>query len=97
MPEGTRWTEPDGGYQVWVELPEELDSRALLAPAERAGVAFAPGYQFHHDARPSHALRLTTAMADVADIERGVAALAQVASDELDAGARQPRTRSINA
>jgi len=96
MPAGTRWTEPEGGYQVWVELPAGLDSRALLAPAERAGVTFAPGYQFHLDARPSHALRLTTAMADVDVIERGVAALARVVNEELEDRAQRPRARGIN-
>lgn len=25
MPEDTRWTRPDGGYQVWVDLPRDID------------------------------------------------------------------------
>ncbi len=83
LPEGSRWTEPEGGYQVWVELPEGLDSRALLPVAHQAGVAYAPGYQFHHDGRPSRALRLTTALADCAAIERGVAALGEALRREL--------------
>ena len=38
MPEGTTWTRPEGGYQLWVELPFEVDTRDLLADAARAGV-----------------------------------------------------------
>ena len=59
MPEGTRWTRPEGGYQLWVELPEGLDTRDLLADAARAGVLFSPGSLFMPDARPSSAMRLT--------------------------------------
>jgi DNA-binding transcriptional MocR family regulator len=78
MPEGTRWTTPDGGYQVWLELPDAIDTRDLLADAVAAGVLFAPGAQFHHDGRPSNAMRLTFAMADEAALDRGVERLARV-------------------
>ena len=78
MPEGTRWTEPEGGYQVWVELPERIDTSELLPDAVGAGVLFAPGAQFHHDGRRSSCLRLTFAMADEAALRRGVAALGEV-------------------
>ena len=30
MPEGTSWTHPNGGFFVWVTLPEGLDSQAML-------------------------------------------------------------------
>jgi GntR family transcriptional regulator/MocR family aminotransferase len=78
MPEGTTWTRPDGGYQRWVELPEEIDTRDLLAEAARAGVLYSPGTLFMPDARPSSAMRLTVACADEAQIERGVSALGEV-------------------
>ena len=89
MPEGTRWTRPDGGYQVWVELPEEIDSRVLLRDAQTAGVVFAPGHQFHHDGRPSSGLRLTTALADSNEIRRGIEILAGLVRTQL--AARAPR------
>lgn len=78
MPEGTRWTTPEGGYQIWVELPASVDSSELLADAVGAGVLFAPGAQFFHDGRPSHCLRLTFAMANEEALRRGVRALAGV-------------------
>ncbi|HVP29473.1 MAG TPA: PLP-dependent aminotransferase family protein [Myxococcota bacterium] len=83
MPEGSRWTEPEGGHQVWLELPSGLDSRDLLADAARAGVLFAPGYQFHHDGRPSSGLRLSLALADEGSIRRGVAALGRVVRERM--------------
>ena len=63
MPEGSRWTHPEGGYQVWLELPGALDTRDLLADAVAPGVLFAPGSQFYSDGRPSNGLRLSFAMA----------------------------------
>jgi DNA-binding transcriptional MocR family regulator len=80
MPEGTRWTTPTGGYQVWVELPFEIDTGDLLADAVGAGVLFSPGSQFNHDGRASRCMRLTFAMADADDLRRGVEALAGVIS-----------------
>ncbi len=78
LPEGSRWTRPDGGYQVWVELPLGIDTSELLPDAVAAGVLFAPGAQFHHDGRPSNALRLTFAQADEAALRRGVKILGDV-------------------
>jgi 2-aminoadipate transaminase len=83
MPPGARWTTPQGGYQVWVELPEGIDTSDLLADAVGAGVLFAPGAQFHHDGRPSSGLRLSFAMADEASVRRGVAALGRVIRERL--------------
>lgn len=91
MPPGVRWTTPEGGHQVWVELPEEIETRDLLAEAARRGVLFAPGSQFHHDGRPSNGLRLSIAVADEASIRRGVAALAGAICDRLS---RSERGRS---
>ncbi len=83
MPPGTRWTEPEGGYQVWVELPEGFDTAALLPDAVAAGVLFAPGSQFHADGRTSRCLRLTFSMAGEDALRHGVAALARVLKERL--------------
>ena len=40
MPPGTTWTEPKGGFFVWVTLPEGLDSQAMLPRAVTARVAY---------------------------------------------------------
>lgn len=83
MPAGVEWTRPDGGYQVWAELPAPLDSRDLFADASREGVLFAPGHQFHHDGRPSRGLRLTFALADEEAIRIGVERLGRLVRARL--------------
>lgn len=83
LPQGATWTRPEGGYQVWVELPFEIDTRDLLADAARAGVLFAPGSQFLPGHGPSQCLRLTMAQADEEEILRGVAALGRVVRERM--------------
>jgi GntR family transcriptional regulator/MocR family aminotransferase len=86
MPEGTRWTTPEGGHQVWVELPGGIDTGDLLPDAVRAGVIFAPGFQFRHDRRASSGLRLSIALAKEEEIRRGVRQLAEVVRERLRPG-----------
>ena len=88
MPPGARWTRPEGGYQVRLELPAGIDTGELLADAVAAGVLFAPGFQFQHDGRPSNALRLTFAMADEKELCRGVKALSEVVRARLESEPR---------
>jgi DNA-binding transcriptional MocR family regulator len=96
MPPGTRWTRPDGGYQIWVEFPEGVDTGAMLADAGRAGVLYAPGYQFYCDGRDSSAMRLTVAMADERALRRGVATLGELARRRLDQAPRQEQAAAVH-
>ena len=96
MPEGARWTSPDGGYQRWVELPAGLDTRDLLGEAARAGVLYSPGTLFMPDARASSAMRLTVTGADEAAIERGVAVLGEVVRASVPTRAMAARTGGMH-
>lgn len=46
MPEGMRWTKPDGGMFVWAELPRGLSGDAVFPRALEQRVAFVPGSSF---------------------------------------------------
>ena len=83
MPAGSHWTRPEGGYQVWLQCPDGIGSSDLLPDAAAAGVLFAPGSQFHHEARASSALRLSISMADAVQLERGVERLALCIREHL--------------
>lgn len=96
MPEDARWTHPEGGYQLWLELPAGLDTRILFAEAKQSGVLFAPGYQFHHDGRPSNAMRLTTALANAEEIRRGIEILGGVVKRHLPHVRQAARDTSIH-
>ncbi len=76
-----RWRVPGGGMFFWVELPEGVDSEALLAKAVERGVAFVPGAPFFAGAPRRNTLRLSFVTLGVEAIERGVAAIAAALRD----------------
>jgi len=46
FPRGTRVTRPEGGFVLWVEMPEEVDAFRLYEEALRKGISIAPGTIF---------------------------------------------------
>ena len=73
---GVRFTEPDGGYFLWVELPEDVDVDKLLPAAAERGVAVVKGSDFLLDGG-KHALRLAYSAVTVEEIDEGVRRLAE--------------------
>jgi 2-aminoadipate transaminase len=76
MPEGVSWTRPAGGFFVWLTAPEDVDTRALVTPAARLGVAYVPGAPFYTDSRGGNQIRLSYSRADEASIDEGIRRLA---------------------
>jgi DNA-binding transcriptional MocR family regulator len=70
-----RWSRPEGGYFVWLELPEELDASELLFRAQEAGVTFVPGADFGGE--PNTA-RLAFSFVSPTEILDGVSRLAKL-------------------
>ena len=83
-PLACRWQMPGGGMFFWVELPEGVDSEALLVKAVARGVAFVPGAPFFAGAPRRNTLRLSFVTVGVEAIERGIAALAAALRDQQD-------------
>jgi 2-aminoadipate transaminase len=52
------WTDPDGGFFLWVTLPEDVDTQALFEVALAEGVAFIPGPAFSPTGQFRNALRV---------------------------------------
>jgi DNA-binding transcriptional MocR family regulator len=79
MPQEVAWTEPEGGFFVWVTLPPHIDAAELLRRAVAdAKVAFVPGAAFFPDRSGQNTLRLSFSLNDEATTERGVARLAEI-------------------
>ncbi len=75
FPEGSRWSEPEGGYFLWIDLPTGVDADDVLARATEAGVTFVKGADFYMGAGGEQALRLAFSFASVAEIEDGISCL----------------------
>lgn len=58
MPEGVRWTEPEGGLFLFITLPEHMDSEDLFKIAIDEKVAFVLGKVFHCDGSGKNTMRL---------------------------------------
>jgi DNA-binding transcriptional MocR family regulator len=61
FPEQTKLTRPAGGFVLWVELPETVDSLRLYKQAQRAGIAITPGYLFSATEQYNNFIRLNAA------------------------------------
>ena len=85
MPAGTTWTTPEGGFFVWVTLPEGLDTYPLLHKAIDAGVVFIPGAAFTPSDEPSNKLRLAFSAVPPEAITEGVRRLAPVLQEAIAA------------
>ena len=77
LPEA-RFHPPQGGYFLWVELPEGTDVAALFDAAKERGVVFVKGTDFMLQGG-ENALRLAYSGVTPAEIEAGVGRLAEAA------------------
>jgi 2-aminoadipate transaminase len=88
LPAGTRWTQPQGGMNLWVRLPEPLDAGELLPRAQKEGVAYLPGRYFAVSRLDPGALRLSFAGLEPDQIREGLAVLGRIVAEELAKASR---------
>lgn len=84
LPAGCSWTKPDGGFYVWVTVPEGVDTKAMLPRAVTARVAYASGTGFYADGFGSRQMRLSYCYPTPERIREGVRRLAAVLESEMD-------------
>ena len=88
LPAGTRWTQPQGGMNLWVRLPEPLDAGELLPRAQKEGVAYLPGRYFAVSRLDAGAMRLSFAGLEPEQIREGLAVLGRIVAEELSRASR---------
>ena len=72
FPPEARWTRPEGGLFLWVELPEHISGEQLLEDAVRERVAFVPGTSFFAEAPRHNFIRLNFSNQSPELIEEGI-------------------------
>ncbi|GAA3462191.1 PLP-dependent aminotransferase family protein [Saccharothrix longispora] len=77
-PEGTRWTDPDGGMFVWLTLPGDVDTGELVGKALERDVAFVPGAAFYATTPDRSTMRLSFTTNAPDGIAEGMRRLATV-------------------
>jgi DNA-binding transcriptional MocR family regulator len=86
MPPGTTWTLPDGGFFIWVTLPDGVDAQRMHPQVQELGVEYLPGPACFTEDAGRNQIRLSFSF--VADdlIEQGIRVIGEVAQSELREG-----------
>ena len=79
------WNVPDGGFYVWVGLPEGLDAKDMLPRAVTNLVAYVSGTAFYAGGRAGQDhLRLSFCYPEPTEIREGVRRLSGVVTRDLE-------------
>jgi DNA-binding transcriptional MocR family regulator len=78
------WTVPNGGFYVWLTLPDHLDSKAMLPRAVKELVAYTPGTAIYADGGGRNKIRLAFCYPTPDFIREGIRRLTTVINGELD-------------
>ncbi|MEW6340730.1 MAG: PLP-dependent aminotransferase family protein [Paraburkholderia sp.] len=79
FPAGTRISSPAGGYVLWVELPQKVDSMKLYQLALENGITIGPGYMFSITDNYRNFIRLNYSTPWSSEIEQAVMTVGQLA------------------
>jgi DNA-binding transcriptional MocR family regulator len=80
FPKGTRVTRPAGGFILWCQLPEKVDSLQLFKSALKAGITLAPGAIFSAKQQYQNFIRLNAACWSE-EIEHAIARLGKLIAE----------------
>jgi DNA-binding transcriptional MocR family regulator len=80
LPAGARFTRPEGGFQLWITLPDGLSAIEVFLRGIERGVAVSPGPAYDVDGRYASCLRLGYGNAPEPEVREGVRRLVDAGS-----------------
>ena len=83
MPQGVKWTEPEGGLFLFLTLPEHMNAEELFKIAIDQKVAFVLGSVFHCDGSGHNTMRLNFSFMSKEQNEEGVKRLAAAIKQQM--------------
>ena len=78
FPQGLTWTRPEGGFFVWVKLPEGMSATELFADAVAEKVVYVPGANYFANGGGENTMRLNFSACSEEKINVGMQRLAKV-------------------
>jgi 2-aminoadipate transaminase len=78
------WTVPNGGFYVWLTLPENMDSKSMLPRAVKELVAYTPGTAFYANGGGRNNIRLAFCYPTPEFIREGIRRLSTVVNGEQE-------------
>ena len=83
MPEDVTWSRPDGGFFIWLTLPEGCDTGPMLDGARERGIEFLPGRVCFANGSGSNHIRLSFSFPEDDQIARGIEILGELVRAEI--------------
>ena len=83
FPKEAKWTVPNGGMFIWINLPKGVNTNLMLQKAIAKKVAYVSGSAFFPDGGNYNSMRLNFSFSDDELIKKGIKRLAEVIKDEL--------------
>ena len=83
MPQGVKWTHPEGGLFLFLTMPEGFEAVKFYDRALDAGVAYVAGEFFHPDGSGKNTMRLNFSFMTEDKICAGIKLLADLLKTEL--------------
>ncbi|RKZ26761.1 aminotransferase [bacterium] len=83
FPDEVKFTRPNGGLFLWVQLPEGINTTALLPKAVEKNVAYIPGSAFYPEGGGDNTMRLNYSKPTEAEIEEGIKRLSELFKESL--------------
>ncbi|MUP39917.1 aminotransferase-like domain-containing protein [Labilibaculum euxinus] len=83
MPEGVKWTRPEGGMFLFITLPEHMEALDLFHKAIEKKVAFVTGNVFYCDGGGHNTMRLNFSYVNNEKAIEGVKRLAEIVKAEM--------------
>ncbi len=83
LPESVRFTEPDGGFFIWLVFPEGLDTKQMRVEARRKNVGYLPGVKFSSSRKLRNCARLSFSYFDTPELEEGAKRLGLVVKKHM--------------
>ena len=85
FPTGVKWTRPEGGFFIWVTLPEGMNARDVLMKAIERKVAFVDGAGFFVNGNGKNTARFAFSEACPDKIKQGISILGGIMHEEVSA------------
>jgi 2-aminoadipate transaminase len=83
LPDSVRYTEPEGGFFIWLVFPEGVDTEKMQAEARRKNVGYLPGIKFSSGRKLKNCARLSFSYFDVPELEEGASRLGLVIKEHM--------------
>jgi DNA-binding transcriptional MocR family regulator len=78
LPHGTRITRPQGGFLLWAQLPESIDSVDLHQRAMQSGISICPGIVFSATGKYRNCIRINCGLLWTPQVEQSIPTLGKL-------------------